>query len=111
LVNVLRDSFAVLLSQSKKLDRHVGSGLRTNDHTLALDRATWRDRRKIEADCDRGLRLEGISGQQEQPTRADVFGAPNTARSSGDAFHLNHQEDSPAFSPVPLIGVALGDWP
>jgi hypothetical protein len=62
LVNVLRDSFAVLLSESKKLDRHVDSGLDPNHHTLAFDRVTWRDRGQIEADCDCGLRLEGVSG-------------------------------------------------
>jgi hypothetical protein len=62
LLNVLRDSFAVLLSQSKKLDRHVDSGLDANHHTLALDRATWRDRRKIEADDDLGLGIGGVSG-------------------------------------------------
>jgi hypothetical protein len=44
LLNVLRDSFAVLLSESKKLDRHVDSGLDPNHHTLAFDRVTWRDR-------------------------------------------------------------------
>jgi hypothetical protein len=62
LLNVLRDSFAVLLSEAKKLDPHVDSGLDANHHTLAFDRVTWGDRRKIEADGDLGLGIDGVSG-------------------------------------------------
>jgi hypothetical protein len=62
LLKVLRDSFAVFIPESKKLDPHVDSGLDVGHHTLALDRTPWRDGRKIEADDNLGLGLEGVSG-------------------------------------------------